>query len=339
MYKGPAPAVTSATSFGQWWVDSTYTNNTHKVDILELGQVDGATNLYRFSSPPHSVYGGFFPLDPTANNFPIYSPTGSTTGPGTVLTSTTGNSEPLLCNVWPYWYSSSSFGAGNGCKANQYIFPPSFAPGVDPATWFGQNPNGAWIPNAQGWYHNFWFSIEARYLFAFNDAFQLQFFGQDDTFVFINGVLVIDLGGTHQRIPGSVKVDTSGNATIQEGGNVYLPCTGANCPVIPPGYAVGDLVPCDGSTNAKDPVTKVAFNSTCANGTTCDCRQRTLTADQLGLQKGNTYEIAIFGTNRMPAESALQVTLNGFTTKRSVCQATGSTATLDAGTAQALDAD
>ena len=52
--------------------------------------------------------------------------------------------------------------------------------------------------------------MEARYLIAFNDAFSLQFFGDDDTFVFINGVLVIDLGGVHQRLPASVKVDATG---------------------------------------------------------------------------------------------------------------------------------
>ncbi|MGB7811457.1 MAG: DUF4215 domain-containing protein [Polyangia bacterium] len=325
MYNGPAPIATSAATFGQWWVDSSYTNNTHTVATLELGPVMGATNLYQFSSVPYDVYGGFFPLDPAANNFPIYTSTGSTTGPGTILTSTSGNSEPLLCNLFPYWYSSTSFGAGANCKGDQYVFPPSFAPGVDPATWFGQNPNGAWIPQAQGWYHDSWFSVEARYLFAFNDAFQLQFFGDDDTFVFINGVLVIDLGGVHERIPGSVKVDSNGDATIQEGGNVYLPCTNpagkTTCPVIPAGYAVGDLVPCDGSANAKDPLTGVAFNSTCATGnTTCDCRQRTLTAAALGLQPGNTYEIAIFERDGHPPGSNFQLTLSGFSTIKSVCQ-------------------
>ncbi len=34
----------------------------------------------------------------------------------------------------------------------------------------------------------FVFSVEARYLFAYNRPFDLQFFGDDDTFVFINGV-------------------------------------------------------------------------------------------------------------------------------------------------------
>ena len=48
---------------------------------------------------------------------------------------------------------------------------------------------------------------EARYLFVFNGAFSLQFYGDDDMFIFINGVLVIDLGGVHQRLPGRVDVD------------------------------------------------------------------------------------------------------------------------------------
>jgi fibro-slime domain-containing protein len=325
MYKGLAPVATSAASFGQWWVDSSYTSNKHTVATLELGPVAGATNLYRFSSAPHSVYGSFFPLDPPANNFPVYTLTGSQTGPGTVKTSTTGNSEPLLCNLWPYWYSSTTFGTGAGCKGDQYVFPPSFAPGIDPGVWFGMHTGGDWIPQAQGWFHDSWFSVEARYLFAFNGAFSLQFFGDDDTFVFINGVLVIDLGGVHQRLPASVKVDATGVATIQEGGNVYLPCTDptgqTNCPVIPAGYAVGDLVPCDGSTNAKDPVTKVAFNSACPAGNkACDCRQRTLSAATLGLEAGKTYEIAVFARDGHPSESNFQLTLSGFSTTGSTCQ-------------------
>jgi fibro-slime domain-containing protein len=324
-YKGPAPFATSAATFGQWWVDSSYTNNTHTVATLELGPVAGAPNLYRYTSAPDSVYGGFFPLDPPANSFPDYTLIGSTAGPGTVLTSTTGNGEPLLCDLWPYWYSSMSYGAGASCKGDQYLTAPSFAPGSDPAVWFGQNPTGAWIPQAQGWYHDFWFTVEARYLFTFNRPFQLQFSGSNEIFVFINGVLVVDLGALHNIIPGRVSIDANGNANIQEGGNLYMPCTNpagmTTCPVIPAGYAVGDLVPCDGSANAVDPVTGVAFNSTCPSGnTTCDCRQRTLTAAALGLQTGNTYEIAVFSANRAPTDSQLEITLSGYTTEKSICQ-------------------
>jgi fibro-slime domain-containing protein len=339
-YKGPAPVVTSATTFGQWWADGTYesdgsTAGKHAIGVLELGPVTGgATNLYRFSSAPHSIWGGFFPLDPAANNFPIYTTTGSSVGPGTVRTSAAAWAEPLLCNIWPYWYSSPTFGAGNGCQATQYVFAPSFGPLItsDPAAWLGMNISnggGANISPAQGWYHDSWFSIEARYLFAFNDAFDLQFFGDDDTFVYINGVLMIDLGGVHQRLPGKVHVNADGSANVQEGGNIYMPCTNPPgqtvCPVIPAGYNVGDIVPCDGSADAVDPVTKVKFNSTCTTGTTCDCRQRMLTAVQTGMtppaagQPGNTYEIAVFSRDGHPSESNFQLTLSGFSTNKSQC--------------------
>jgi fibro-slime domain-containing protein len=336
MYHGCAPVVTSAATFEQWWRDGAYesdgaTADQHALGTIELGPVtvDGAT-LYRFSSAQNSVYGGFFPFDPPANAFSLYytatelnamSATtglvyngsagvanGTAAGPGTATTMPSG--EQLLCDLWPYWYSPyensavATFGGGNGCKGDQYLFPPSVA--------FATEPNGNWITGMQGWYHDSWFSVEARYLIAYSGPFDLQFYGDDDTFVFINGILVIDLGGVHQRLPGKVHVDGSGNATTQEGGSVYL--TGET---LPAGAAVGDLVPCDGSANAVDPISKVAYNSTCAAGvTTCDCRDRTVS---LGMTPGNTYEIAIFERDGHPSESNFQLTLPSFSTTESVC--------------------
>ena len=332
-YKGPAPVVSSATTFGQWWADGTYesdgtTAGHHAVGTVELAPVAGATNLYRFSSAPHSVWGGFYPIDPATNAFPIYTLTGSSAGPGATRTMPSG--EALLCNIWPYWYSSTMFGAADGCKGDQYIFAPSFGPLItsDPGTWFGMNVNGGYITQAQGWFHDSWFSVEARYLFAFTGPFDLQFSGDDDTFVFINGVLVIDLGGVHERLPGKVHVDANGNATTQEGGNVYMACTNpagqTNCPAAPPaGSAIGDIIPC---TGGMDPVTKVPFNSTCTTGTTCDCRQRTIPAATMGLtpaatgQPANTYEIAIFKRDGHPLDSNFQITVSGLFTNLSVCQ-------------------
>ncbi|HVV50029.1 MAG TPA: hypothetical protein VHO06_10255, partial [Polyangia bacterium] len=338
MYHGCAPVVTSASTFGQWWQDGTWesdgtTAGKHAVGTLELAPatVDGQTGYYQFSSAQNSVYGGFFPLDPVANMFPLYyTPAeltatnattglvnqGSPAGPGTTTTTPAAWSEQLLCNLWPYWYSpykssTTAFGGGAGCKGDQYLFPPSVS--------FATEPNGNWIPAMQGWYHDSWFSTEARYLFAFNGPFQLQFYGDDDTFVFINGILVVDLGGVHQRLPGKVSVDANGMATTQEGGEVYLPGE-----TLPAGANVGDLIPCDGSAAAVDPVTKVAFNtqSTAAkpnncDSATCDCRVRT--GLNLGLKAGNTYEIAIFSRDGHPTESNFQLTLSGFSTTQTQC--------------------
>jgi fibro-slime domain-containing protein len=224
--------------------------------------------------------------------------------------------EPMLCNLWPYWYSSASFGAGNNCKGDQYLFPPSLiAPDTTGTCPNGMNCNGKWYgPStspalASGWYHDSWFTDEARYLFTYTGDFSLQFYGDDDMFIFINGILVVDLGGVHQRLPGKVSVTgATGTATIIEGGALD---------------AAGTILPC--TTTSADPYTGVTFNLTTGNDgnghmnctiSTCDCRTRTV---NLGLAMGRTYEIAVFGADRHPTESNYQLTLSGFQTEKSNC--------------------
>jgi hypothetical protein len=48
-----------------------------------------------------------------------------------------------------------------------------------------------------------------------------------------------------------------------------------------------------------------------------DFRDRTV---KLGLETGKVYELAIFHFERHPPESNFQLTLQGFSVKRSVCQ-------------------
>ena len=319
MYRGPAPIVSSAASFGDgsatakgWWTDNTYNGNSHTIGTLELAAAATA-GQYQFSSQPNLVLGGFFPLDPPGQ-YPLY--TVPPAGPGAVKTVGT---EAMLCNLWPYWYQGTSFGAGNGCKGDQYLFPPSLmtttAAPYTAANWNttlnAMYPNGTWYTNVQGWYHDNWFSDEARTLFTFSGPFTLSFYGADDTFIYINGILVSDLGGVHQAIPAQVSVDTNGFATIIEGGSLNAAGTA--------------ILPC--ATTTMDPYTMQTFNtltntdgnghSNCT-GTTCDCRTRTA---NLGLTAGSTYEIAIFGANRHPKESSYQLTLSGLTSNESRCTA------------------
>jgi fibro-slime domain-containing protein len=172
------------------------------------------------------------------------------------------------------------------------------------------NCNGKWYVGQRGWFHDSWFTDEARYLFQYDGEFTLQFYGDDDMFIFINGKLVVDLGGVHQRLPGKVTVTgPTGTATIIEGGSLDI--TGTT------------ILPC--AAASVDPYTGVAFNLTTGNdgnghanctNATCDCRNRTV---DLGLSMGRTFEIAVFGADRHPTESNYQLTLSGFQTQKSVC--------------------
>jgi len=305
MYRGPAPVVTSATTFGQWWVDSSYTGNTHVFGQLEMRSIGGGSQ-YQYSSQPNAVTGGFFPLDPPSHGFPLY--TLAPAGPGT-LPYTVGT-EAMLCNLWPYWHSTTAFGAGNNCRGDQYLFPPSLIP-PDTATNCpsGMNCFGRWYVGLQGWFHDSWFTDEARYLFTYDGDFNLRFHGDDDLFIFINGLLVVDLGGIHTRLPGQVSVTgASGMATITEGGSLdsagttILPCAGGADPYT--GVAFNNLAGGDGNGH---------MNCTSA---TCDCRMRTV---NLGLQMGRTYEIAVFGADRGAMESNYQLTIAGLQSNRSAC--------------------
>ena len=81
-----------------------------------------------------------------------------------------------------------------------------------PLDFLGWYPLGEPHYNGSG-SHNFHFTSEVRFWFEYNPPQTLTFRGDDDVWVFINGVLAVDIGGVHGATQGSVTLRNSTERT------------------------------------------------------------------------------------------------------------------------------
>lgn len=304
--------IHSEDSFKQWYHDSTAATAGTKVlgsiALKEAGSTPSGAPLYQFQTSNgrtvyddiHDIFLRTLPTNPKPPALQTGAVSSLVSGFFPLEGSNGGAGRATVCNLWPYWladkdgkclatggndYHSAHKDYGNPPAHNSWEWDTEgWWPGNEPPASAATGLPGGYASPVSGMKRNFYFTSVVRYLFLYNGNEQLQFDGDDDVWVFLNGHLVLDLGGPHERLIGQVTLTNDTTAT----------------------WKIQRTKP---KTNIAASAKYVYDTVDVTSGTTSN----------MGLSKGKIYEIAVFHADQHPRESNYKLTLTGFSTKRTDC--------------------